>query len=703
MTLTVFQPKSNRKTATVTMEVVAAVLLHSSFWATLFQMLGLSFGVIPVLAMIGLPVLFYFLSQIKVFGRYLIFYGFLLMALLFLVGFRFFSKAFLELYNELVLTLDLTQGKQILTMATDVPEGKEPFYAGCGATLIMVLTSTVFATSARYRKTLAQFLVTMVPLLLFLLIGFTPNLILFSWFLLSLTLSLLLCAGLHEGNVGQLSNYLWEFLLVFLAFLIVFSFAFLHYDSSKAVKNFQSKISHSIYEWRYAPEEKIDGMPEGNLNTAGALQLDGTEVLKVTLSEPEQEPLYLRSFVGETFLNGAWSSVSSEAQEETTVKRKLAYTAADYSSYTVVANWATSGDWDSISMTVENVSEYADKIYAPYEIVYTEDLANQAERTDTGFLTFGLHGKRSYEVELVKTDLLSLSAQKRSQYAKSKGSDEVRKGEELYSEYAKAQYLSVDAAYATTIESLKSAWIQEKSADEVTQSIRRLFSESFTYSEDALTNGAEDPLIYFATQGRSGYDAHFASLATLLYRSAGIPARYVEGYLLPVGATSYEVTDTNSHAWVEIYEEGFGWVPVEVTPGYYASTVTRQNTTTASLVEEKEENQSSEEEETGFTLPVVWKVLLILLAIVLVFFGILLLGQLLLKQRIRRAATAKDVYLGYRYLLLLYRLKRRAPDWTAPKMAAYRDLIYKEKYSAKGLTLEERRQAANLVLQLLKK
>jgi hypothetical protein len=57
----------------------------------------------------------------------------------------------------------------------------------------------------------------------------------------------------------------------------------------------------------------------------------------------------------------------------------------------------------------------------------------------------------------------------------------------------------------------------------------------------------------------------------VLVRSIGIPARYVEGYVLPsqpIVGTTYQVTNKQAHAWVEVYFDGFGWIGFEPTsPG----------------------------------------------------------------------------------------------------------------------------------------
>lgn len=85
-----------------------------------------------------------------------------------------------------------------------------------------------------------------------------------------------------------------------------------------------------------------------------------------------------------------------------------------------------------------------------------------------------------------------------------------------------------------------------------------------------------DPIEYALTESHEGYCMHFASAATLLLRQGGVPARYVSGYTVDRSAFQYnaetgayiaEVGDYMAHAWVEIYLENIGWVPLEVTPG----------------------------------------------------------------------------------------------------------------------------------------
>lgn len=66
---------------------------------------------------------------------------------------------------------------------------------------------------------------------------------------------------------------------------------------------------------------------------------------------------------------------------------------------------------------------------------------------------------------------------------------------------------------------------------------------------------------------REGYCTYFASALTVLCRMAGLPARYVEGYLAePDASGTARVTGLNGHAWTEVWFSGFGWLTVDATP-----------------------------------------------------------------------------------------------------------------------------------------
>lgn len=72
---------------------------------------------------------------------------------------------------------------------------------------------------------------------------------------------------------------------------------------------------------------------------------------------------------------------------------------------------------------------------------------------------------------------------------------------------------------------------------------------------------------WFLEDSDRGYCVHFASSAVVLLQAAGIPARYVTGYMTTLDSNGKAtVRLENAHAWAEYYASGVGWVLLEATP-----------------------------------------------------------------------------------------------------------------------------------------
>ena len=103
--------------------------------------------------------------------------------------------------------------------------------------------------------------------------------------------------------------------------------------------------------------------------------------------------------------------------------------------------------------------------------------------------------------------------------------------------------------------------------EDVATCIQNLADYDLKY--DRTLDSKENVVISFLEEYRTGVCRHYAMAATMVYRSLGIPARYTVGFVTPTKADEWvTVTSNYAHAWVEVYVDGFGWKPVEVTGGF---------------------------------------------------------------------------------------------------------------------------------------
>ena len=114
------------------------------------------------------------------------------------------------------------------------------------------------------------------------------------------------------------------------------------------------------------------------------------------------------------------------------------------------------------------------------------------------------------------------------------------------------------------------------------KAIEKYLASNYSYNLDVPPVPRDRDFVdYFLFDQTEGYCTYFASAMTVLARCAGLPARYVEGYMLPPDPVKddnsmYIVTNMQAHAWVEIYFEGYGWLPFEPTSPFRSAFYTVQ-------------------------------------------------------------------------------------------------------------------------------
>jgi hypothetical protein len=92
----------------------------------------------------------------------------------------------------------------------------------------------------------------------------------------------------------------------------------------------------------------------------------------------------------------------------------------------------------------------------------------------------------------------------------------------------------------------------------------------FVYDEQPPRVREVPPLVHFVTRSKRGYCQHYAGAMALMLRYLGIPARVAAGFTSGTyddDRETWTVYDRDAHTWVEVWFEGYGWLPFDPTPG----------------------------------------------------------------------------------------------------------------------------------------
>lgn len=316
-----------------------------------------------------------------------------------------------------------------------------------------------------------------------------------------------------------------------------------------------------------------------------APKFTGKKVLEIKSNKPPVTSVYIKGFYGTDYENGNWRYDDSAFRKACREAGKSAEEMAQQIFQMPYEKW---NEYYNLSMDIT------------YEIIYTGttgDVAYVPYASDYASLDENYTLMGDY---LLKKSIWDSSITVNSINAGMQLSDwryvDIGEENEFFNTLSEA-YLQVPEEAKIFLEQATSeidAAMSENTLSDAYSSIYREPSENdhrIRYGEkvasylasqmyyslklDELPAGT-DPIEYALTESHEGYCMHFASAATLLLRQGGVPARYVSGYTIDRSAFQYnaetgiytaEVGDYMAHAWVEIYLENIGWVPLEVTPG----------------------------------------------------------------------------------------------------------------------------------------
>lgn len=419
---------------------------------------------------------------------------------------------------------------------------------------------------------------------------------------------------------------------------------------------------HFLHEWRYETAE--NPLPEGKLDDLGAFSPTDEAALTVTMGQ--WQTVYLRGYVGSVYGADGWESLPEQTLADAADLLYSLQKEHFFAATQLAAANAALGVQTENTIAVESSGACKKTAYLPYGAASVGDLNPHA------LLTEGNTGAATYETALYDIQNAYLLQEALASTAQL---SDYFSAEAAYRTFVYENFLTVPEESAQALAErfdLGGAWTTARACEQIS----RWLQSAVTYDETAVTGG-EDLCTWLLDFGRRGSSVHYATLSTLLLRTMGIPARYVEGYVvadggeLPDGA-SLTLTQRNARAWTEFYLDGVGWIPFDATPKNALTYVLPEGGTAQPLPPPDDPPQEEPDtptriepdEPTRETASALW--LLLLLPLVPVLRTIVLRRRL--KRRIARFSTAPCEEAAAdcaRYILSVWR-EMGLPDVNCP-------------------------------------
>lgn len=349
--------------------------------------------------------------------------------------------------------------------------------------------------------------------------------------------------------------------------------------------------------------------PLGN----GKPKQEGKELFHITMDERPEQTVYLRGFVAGDYVGGSWKSAPKQefsdwAQKQGLSTRECMELVQNFPYRKLEGLEGRVGGRSSHQVNIELETSVPGYTLVPY---YTRIPEGQPMEGD-GSLSPGNGKAFQWDSFLYPAMFLALG-----EWQQEHGKGEGSEGEgiwESYADYVQKVYTRLPEqgleSLRALVEEYGYQWFTEsqygaeagagqteedqqgagngKGPEGRDTTLGRVWGYSLRVMELLWANAGysqeleplpegKDFAEYFLLEQKKGYCVHFATAGTLALRMYGVPARYVSGYVVfpedfeknSDGTFTASVTDERGHAWAEVFEEGTGFAPLELTPPSY--------------------------------------------------------------------------------------------------------------------------------------
>lgn len=365
------------------------------------------------------------------------------------------------------------------------------------------------------------------------------------------------------GTEGFLGIPSW---LILAAFCLIVSAGAGTWLGKSYTQDKQDELTMAVHDYLY--NEETNSMPEGRLKNLPAWNKSDTPALEVKMTVPQK--MYFRGQVYELYTGTAWEAVKNENLAEYESLFYWLHQNGFYGQSQIALASSYTGQIGRESMKIKNLSACRKHGYIPYAMASTDLF--QGDRIGDVYFdeTENLYYLSGSVPEWYAVQQTLAFAQERSNLG------EYLAAEEAYENYVQSVDLQMTKESWAFIDQLAGEADSVMTLSQIRNYVRKYLEEAMIYDEKINTlNGSGDFLSYTLGKSASGYNVHYATVATMMLRYFGVPARYVEGYFLSAEeASAYQpgqtiiLTEEHAHAWTEYYLPGVGFIPFEVTPGY---------------------------------------------------------------------------------------------------------------------------------------
>ena len=318
----------------------------------------------------------------------------------------------------------------------------------------------------------------------------------------------------------------------------------------------------ALHHWRYEKAEEI--LPEGELSEL-VTKTESTDTL-LSVTADTAQTLYLRGFVGDSYENGVWSALDAETAAEEKDLFYWLHQSGFYPQSQLATAARLMGNYQSGSVSVQNLAGCSLYRYEPCTVLPERAGLTKNKIQPSTLETNGLRGERGYSYETVSDAQTILP--ELLDFLQNDTSDGVKsylQMESAYREFVYSYALTVPAEFCAQLGAVLDSCCESYGpADSLTKEQAQTAALAFL---ERCFDGSGDIALPL-TDTADGTTYQYATVAALALRYYGIPARYVEGYTVKTAEGEPENVDASAAgAWVEVYQDGVGWLPLALTPG----------------------------------------------------------------------------------------------------------------------------------------